>query len=515
MSLFRSSFGGSRRKYHLARRLCVATIFCAGITQAPEPQAAPGLMGANKFDLLLQFTGRASGGDGSPAYLRITRAMGVKAILDGRDAGFAFFRFAAAGYGPSWPNDPVHNDLTLWQSDPQTYWSDVDRMFDELDQAGMRAVPSFLWNVMQFPALTGETVTQLIDDPTSKSRQLAEHYITEFVSRYKSRQTILFYEMGNEHNLGEDLDLVARCQKRYVALADKFCASTGNYSTDALIKFSNDILALLKKLDPTRGVSSGFATPRYDAVHLKHQPEYSPKGADWTADTAGEFHAFMDGISVPFPIQSLHIYSSSGPTALNVSKPSDIATAVANQLHPQRKQVFVGEFGDISNTDIAADISRLVADGTVDYAAIWVYEFYQSSLQQLTPPKEDQYHVEPGFREDELRALKTSLPPPDHDRAKPRIVLTWPLPCSDFDKPIDLSAVASIGVAIPQKVDFTIDGTSVGTADAFPFHVRFDPRPLGKKTATITASIAGSKQTGSSYSFRVRLNGAKDECSIE
>jgi hypothetical protein len=135
----------------MSRVLTGVLLFLAGVTNA---KAAPGLFGANKFDLLLQYTGLASRGDGSPAYLRITRAMGEKAIGDARRAGFAFLRISATGYAPATATDRGPTSLHLWQSDPDTYWRLTDRMFDDLDRAHVKLVPSFLWNLSQFPALT-------------------------------------------------------------------------------------------------------------------------------------------------------------------------------------------------------------------------------------------------------------------------------------------------------------------------------------------------------------------------
>ena len=65
-------------------------------------------IGLNKFDLLKQYTGLASGGDGSTRYRKVTQAMGRKAIADARDAGVTYLRVAATGFAPSAYNRPAH-----------------------------------------------------------------------------------------------------------------------------------------------------------------------------------------------------------------------------------------------------------------------------------------------------------------------------------------------------------------------------------------------------------------------
>ena len=70
-------------------------------------QAAPQIsapinasIGLNKVDLLIQYLGTASGGDGSAEYRRVTRAMGKKAIIDAHNIGLKYLRVAVAGYAP-------------------------------------------------------------------------------------------------------------------------------------------------------------------------------------------------------------------------------------------------------------------------------------------------------------------------------------------------------------------------------------------------------------------------------
>lgn len=52
---------------------------------------------------------------------------------------------------------------------------------------------------------------------------------------------------------------------------------------DELNGFSRDIVHLIKTLDPTHAVTSGYSIPRRSATHLKRQPEFDRAGliGDW------------------------------------------------------------------------------------------------------------------------------------------------------------------------------------------------------------------------------------------
>ncbi len=294
----------------LATVLFIGVFLAGGTSQLVHAATAVGAdLGANKFDLLLQYTGRASGGDGSQAYRRVTRAMGEKAIRDGKDVGFTFFRVSVTGYAPSQPGSTQTSDLRLWQTDPQSYWVLVDTMFDDLDRNGIRLVPTFVWNVGQFPALANESVGTLIRDPRSKSRMLLDKYIEEFISRYKDRKTILFYELSNELNLYADLDLAKLCTDGKPKPPAAQCAVMTHFTTEDMIAFSTQIVSLIKRLDSGRSVSSGYGLPRQSARHLELQPGFSPKGPDWHLDTIEQLQENLSRTQAIFDIVSIHVYA--------------------------------------------------------------------------------------------------------------------------------------------------------------------------------------------------------------
>jgi len=499
-------------------RAVLWTAFLVPIGASLAGAADSNTFGANKFDLLLQYTGFASRGDGSPAYLRITRAMGEKAIGDARRAGFAFLRISATGYAPATATDRGPTSLHLWQSDPDTYWRLADRMFDDLDRAGLKLVPSFLWNLTQFPALTNETVGALITNPNSVSRALAARFVTEFIARYRNRPTILFYEMGNEIDLEADRDLNKHCLERNPPPKPGDCSVQDRFTTEQMIAFSRDIVTLIKSVDPAHLVSSGYDLPRPRAFHLAQRPEFAPQGPDRTIDTVEQLQSYVARIHEPFDIVSLHVYpdwgSRFGKGPGHEAETVEVVAAVAKAMH---KPLFLGEFGDKSGAGpFLQSMARLIADGTAAYGAVWVWEFYQTATYLTFNSKPTESNLEPGYSEDVLAlfAKASLLPSGSQNRSaeRPAVVLTWPLPCSTVNKPTELHAVASGRGAPLDRVEFLSDGNLLGTAKSLPYHVRFDPIALGSRNVIITAHAVDTAGLSSNFDSTIRINSSSAPC---
>jgi hypothetical protein len=243
----------------------------AAVAPAPVPP-----IGANKFDLLTQYLGTASRCPPTDGCRRVTQAMGRKAIQDARDAGIRFLRISTSG--PITREPEEGDSLTLWRKSPEEFWRRTDLMMDDLDSAGMQIVPVLMWGGKKFPVMVGETTAEMLASPSSQSWQLLSRFVTEFVTRYRGRNTILFYELTNAFNKSGDLDHDKRCRRS----AKPLCEATGNFSTDQVIAFTGRFATLLRSLDDKRMISTGFAVPRPQAEHLRAQPEWSPRGPNWT-----------------------------------------------------------------------------------------------------------------------------------------------------------------------------------------------------------------------------------------
>jgi hypothetical protein len=472
-------------------------------------RATAAAIGANKFDLLLQFldTPPPAGVD-AEGYRRVRRAMAEKAIADARDTGLAFLRVAVTGYSPA---DFGHkaNDLALWQQDPPRFWMAADRMFDALDGAGIRLVPTFVWNLAQFPALAGDGVAAFVRDRHSASRQLLARFISDFIGRYKSRPTILFYELTNEMNLAADLDMHKRNCKAAPCVWEDF-------TTAEMTGFAREIVGLIKSLDAGHPVSSGYSLGHTAASHLQRRPEFAAGGPDWTPDTEPDLARYLSDIHEPFDIVSVHLYPKPEATLFGRMpgeqyRLADDAAAIARAAG---KPLFIGEFGDMAGASpFLAHVLDEIVQARVDYAAIWAWEFYQISTYQAAP-----FNVEPGISDDIIALLREAetrlgqIPPPPDPARPPRVVLTWPLPCAAIERPLDLMAVASDGAKPVQRVEFLLDGQPIATAARPPYTARLDPAGQVPRTARITARAVSQAGIAAEFHSTIQLNQAGGAC---
>ncbi|MGO8976258.1 MAG: Ig-like domain-containing protein [Steroidobacteraceae bacterium] len=443
--------------------------------------------------------------------------MAKKAIADARDAGLAFLRVAVTGFFPVNFGDQ-QKDLALWQTNPAQFWAAMDEMFDDLDKSGMRLVPTFVWNITQFPALGNDTVTTFIRNPQSQSRQLLARFIGDFITRYRSRNTIIFYELTNEMNLEADLDLSAKCKNA----AGTACVFS-SFTTSDMIAFSRELVVQFKSLSPGRPITSGYAIPRRSAAHLARHPQFATGGPDWTIDSPLEFGQYLLRVHEPFDIISVHIYPDKENSRFGHLQGHEYelvgdAAAVARDAG---KPLFVGEFGDsFKVTPFTAGLLDQLVDNHVDYAAVWVWEFYQSAIYRTHDTEPTFSSIEPGYSDD-LIALLESVQhalggpvAPAPSGAPPRVILTWPLPCAVVDRPVELAAVASDGAKGVRSVEFLVDGRFIATDTAPPYYGHFDPTGISERTAQIEVRANGVAGESAAFKSTVKLNGAKPACEV-
>ena len=476
------------------------TLLIFSTASVPNGQIASGgiqpSVGLNKFDLFMQYLGRNFGGLTGPAFQKVSRAMAIKAIIDARNIGVTYFRVSATGFAPAEYGEA--GDLDLWQTNPQTYWATFDTMMTDLGAAGIRIVPVFVWNVLQFPAMTSdETITDLIADSTSDSYRLLEAYVREFVERYRDHPALYFYELSNELSDHADIDL------------KELWAGTGpagNFSTDQLINFTERLAGLIRTLDPNHLISSGFNLPRRSATHLRKQPDWSP-GGDWTNDSQKEFKDYLLEINEPVDIVSIHFYNGIEDTlfpdqrsnlrlgltgALNV----DLLDMVKSATDSAGKLLFVGEFGDedpfISQDQRALfsqNILNKVVELNIPFSAPWIWEFYQFAPYLFTV-----HNIEPGYTDLFIEKIKEAnerlgnpVPvPPFPDTTPPQVVLVWPLSGAVVDSTVLVAAVASDDAGI-DRVEFLVDQHLEFTSSAPPYGFLFDPAKLAAGNHLIAA----------------------------
>ena len=475
--------------------------------------AQAGQLGANALYLLSDYLpGSAAMSESGEDYRFIRREMAKKSISDARAAGFTFVRVGLTGYRPIGFDDKL-NDLAVWQDTPAAFWAATDDLFDELDKANIRIVPTLAWNIIQFPALGGDDLSTFLRDPNSRSRALFAKFVTEFVTRYKDRSTILFYELGNEWNLDADIDL------------QKICRDTGskgcvwhNFSTDELVAFSRDAVSLIKRIDPSRKVASGYSLPRPAASHLRSTFNTSSAGA-WRNDSAEEYQNYLLYLNEPFDIVSVHIYP---PAADRFGGTSGLPTAIISltmsAVKSVGKQLFVGEFGDSGATPFLRRFLYEIVEQHVDYAAIWVWEFYQTSTYETHNTEPSKYSIEPGYYDGLIallveteKALGRTMP---RSLERPNVILTWPLPCARVDQITRLAAVASDGARGVKGVEFLVNGQRIAVVASPPYYAEWDPVGLGKTNIEIEARATSDAGMTAAFKTEVRANGSKAACHI-
>jgi hypothetical protein len=471
----------------------LARVTVTGVANLPA--YPPGSIGLNAFDLASDYAGYASGGDGSAKYVNVEMALAQKSMLDAKRVGAKFLRVDMTGYNPQSAGG-TPGPLNLWRSDPQAYWADMDKMMQDLDHDGMQIVPDFVLNKTQLPALTGETVSDLIDNPDSASYQLLSAYVTQFIQRYKNDPAIYYYELGNEMNLGADLDAVSLCKQKSGS-SSPLCAVAGNYSTNDMIGFMTRFATFIRLQDPAHPIDSGYAMPRSSAEHLRIS--WLKNGtADFTADTPAQFETYLDEINQGIDIISVHYYPPDASTTLETVK------ADADLIG---KKLYVGEFGQPfppaqpnPTLPFSEGVLSSIVASRIPYASPWVWEFYQFALDQPSP---DDYSLEPGYTDSFDQSLAAanaaigSAPPadPQPDTTAPIVVVTKPLLGDTVASSSEVYAVASDDTAVAH-VDLLIDGTLVSTLTAPPYVFLTGPTvAAGSHQITVRAYDAAGNYT--------------------
>lgn len=267
---------------------------------------------------------------------------------------------------------------------------------DDLDRFGIRAVPVLMWNPTQVPALAGETVRDLIADEHSRSWAFLSDYISEFIERYRSRRTILSYELSNELNSLADLDIRRRCDSQQ---RGKLCVAMDNFTTDEMIAFTRRFAALIRKLDPAHPISSGFTVPRRAAEHIRRGPERSGR-IDWTSDSIGELEKNIRDIHQHLDIVNIHVYPAEEYRQVGGyggSRVDTVATlkGIADKLG---KPLFVGEFGEGNMANKSQFISTMIdriVNLNVPYSGMGVGVLPAENLRRGIPAQGFQYRT--GF----------------------------------------------------------------------------------------------------------------------
>jgi len=485
---------------------------------ADMPQPSVGL---TKIDLAQQYVGKASGGDGSPAYERVERAMAEKAMVDAHRLGVRFFRIAMPGYAPSTYGAP--GDLDLWIKDPDQYWRAIDTMMADLRQSDIKIVPILMFNSSQFPAMTGERITDLLRNPNSRSWQMLAKYVSQFVNRYRGSGMILFYELTAELNLTADIDLLGYCAKTQ---KPDVCAVMSNFTTADLVAFTGRFSTLIKSLDPSALVESGFSVPRPAAEHLRRRPASAGGKVDWTQDSIDELTTNLAVINKNMDIISVHIYLGQERGRFGSPTPVDLLGVIKKAADRLGKPLFIGEFGDknIRTAERDSFVDQTldeIADLKVPYSTLWVWEYYQRKPYLSYDNVATLYNLEPGYTDRVLAHLvqtneKFGIFPPPRDSTPPQVVITWPLDCRPYTGDVPIQAVASAESGKVERVEFWLDDKMVNRAVAAPYSTILQFDGLSEGNHRLVAKVYDTSGNVGEYRTVLRVADTTHggECSV-
>lgn len=446
------------------------------LTMSAHGQAAPKAdiqFGINKIDLAMQYYGSANGGDHSDNARVTTQALARKSMFDAHHMGVSYLRVAVAGWGPT-PGS-TYNDLDLWISNPTLYWSYLDQMMRDLKAYQLKIMPTFAWHAIQFPALVGsETVRDLLISENSLSYQLLKRYVSEFITRYSDSESIVAYEICNELNLGVDTDLVAWKKK-----AGQDTAYLESYSTEDLMLFTRRLGALIRSLDPSKPISSGFGTPRPNA----YRNWKKLKGEDSLA----EFASYIKMIHSGLDLISVHMYiDANGGDFRRFNFTSEMMLKFLNETaQSDGKKLFIGELGDnrlLNNPNATAaffqDTYSLIRTLQIPFSAPWVLEYYIGA-----PDEPDHvFNIEPGATDGVIQAIKSTadllgiLRPTSND--VPQVVIARPWEGARLKDQQRVSVFASASEGSIFRIDYFIDGVFYQSVLAPPFHIDIDTSAL-------------------------------------
>lgn len=133
------------------------------------------------------------------------------------------------------------------------------------------------------------------------------------------------------------------------------------FNTSAMTGYTDTLVQLIRGIDPSRPISSGFATPRASAWHMEHCPSAGPCPADpdssgfWATDTEAQFRAQLAAQQASVDVWSLHLYGGVQQTPPEASKcyfdvyacadGTAVLAAAEAQAAAAGALLYVGEYG--------------------------------------------------------------------------------------------------------------------------------------------------------------------------
>ncbi len=391
----------------------------AALTYAGQPFAA---VAVNKHELLAQYLVGLRGETREEA--EAARSAARRSLQGLEEIGVTVIRVRVSAF---WPAEIEDTHLSDDPEVRQRAWAATDRMLDDCDEYGIRVVGTIAWHLGGWADLGHESLREFFRDPYSAGRGLLRQWIADLVGRYADRDTILFWELTNEANLGADLGpqfaqdgvLQPKLERPAPHLVRGPVVRDGrnNYSSDELAALTRELCTQIKLLDREHLIGTGFSAPRPAAWHLWLGSIRRTGKMDWTVDSPQEQADYLRLITPEgVDLVSLHAYDDRLADLWNLKLAADSIGV----------PVYIGEFGSsaglyegrVYDSPEAVEDLRLSLEGIaamrVPLTLLWTWDEWGSPAHEPVLHPDTQPEVVRVLKQANEVAVQGPAEPPVH-----------------------------------------------------------------------------------------------------
>jgi hypothetical protein len=316
----------------------------------------------NKFDLFFQIVVK----DDTPCK-DMPEVQIENCLADLNKHGFRMIRVACSPfYYWGFEKHYFDSDPNVQAAKRKIYFERFDRMLDMCDKHNITIVCSLVWNQDNLGDLGRHSLGEAFTNPDSLGRKRVREYMGDVVSRYKDRRTVAMWELGNEWNLGADLQ---RETGLTPAASDKSLVrdKQNNYTSEDLANTVRQMAVFIKSIDKNHLITAGYSSPRQCAMHLFKAVKEGRK-LDETLDTKRQLEEYLAYIH-PAPIDVIQIhYYEDAMWALGKGRGDVSNIKVYKELSDKiGKPLIIGEIGLYQQMDPQVKDYRNPKPSTISY----------------------------------------------------------------------------------------------------------------------------------------------------
>ena len=252
--------------------------------------------------------------------------------------------------------------MEYFWTDREEYYRSTDRFVALCEKYNIGIIATLVWTTNAYTS-EGQEFAEFIEDPYSDGYQKMLVYMKSIITRYKNSPAIWGWEVGNEYNLGCDVQ-------------------DTTLTADALSKHYSIITPLIRAWDGTnRIISTGNSQNRGASWHLWQE-------GNWTVDTLEQLKIVTKLWTTPeISVNSIHVYNRTqaldGKTGVSVSDYLAAEVALSKELGTP---LFIGEYCDdeIGKAETENDteenslakfdvLHEAIVNNDIQLACLWIY----------------------------------------------------------------------------------------------------------------------------------------------